>query len=78
MPTTSERITSSLTSITVDTVGLSVVLGYLVVDEGDNVGSDGGFEDSREADGGVCPLVLLAVDGDQGAGCRKGLKDSTK
>jgi len=58
-----------VTGITVDTVGLSVVLGNLVMDEGHDVGSDGSLEDGWKADRVASHFLLLVIDGDQGACC---------
>ena len=48
-----------------DAVGLTPVLGNLVVDDADNVGADGGAEHGGEADRATGHLILGAVDGDQ-------------
>jgi len=61
--------TSLVTGISVDTVGLSVVLGDFVVDEGDDVRPDGSLEDGWEADRVASRFLLLVIDGDQGARC---------
>jgi len=58
-----------VTGITVNAVGLSVVLGNLVVDEGHNVGPDGSLEDGWKADRVASHFLLLVIDGDQGARC---------
>jgi len=60
---------SLVTGITVNAVGLSVVLGNLVVDEGHNVGPDGSLEDGWKADRVASHFLLLVIDGDQGARC---------
>jgi len=60
---------SLVTGITVDAVGLSVVLGNLVMDEGHDVWPDGGLEDGRKADRVASHFLLLVIDGDQGARC---------
>jgi len=60
---------SLMTGITVDTVGLSVVLGDLVVDEGHDVGPDWSLENGWKADRVASNFLLFVIDGDQGAGC---------
>ena len=56
---------SKLTSITVDSVRLTVILGYFMMNEAYNVGPDWCLEYSRKAHGGISGLVLFRVDGDQ-------------
>lgn len=42
-----------------------MVLGNLMVDEADDIGTNGGLEDCGEADRSFGRLLLLGVDGDQ-------------
>lgn len=51
-----------------------MVLGNLVVNEAHDVGANGGLEDGREADRGLGGLILLGVDGDEGASRGQRLK----
>ena len=57
--------TGLVTSVHVDTVGLTLVLGDLVVDGGHDVGPHGGAEHGRETDGGAGADVLLIEDSNQ-------------
>jgi len=61
--------TGLVTGIPVDAVGLPVVLGDLVMDEGHDVGPDGGLENGRKADRAASYFTLVVVDGDQGTRC---------
>ena len=40
-----------------------MVLGYFMMDEADDIGTNWGLEDSWEANGGLSGLILLGVDG---------------
>jgi len=57
-----------VTSVNIDTVRLSLVLGDFVMNKGDDVGPHRGSEHSRETDGSARTLVLLGIDADQWAG----------
>ena len=63
-----------LTGITVDAVGLPVVLGNLVMDERDDVWTNGSLEDGRQAHRGLGGSPLLVIDGDKGTGSRQCLR----
>ena len=58
-------VLNKLTGITVDAVGLPVVLSDLVMDEGDNVWTNGSLEDSWKADGSLGSFIFLRVNGDE-------------
>ena len=57
------RIIFQLTSITVDSIWLTMVFGHFVVNEAHNVGTNWSLEDSRQANGSLSGLVFLRIDG---------------
>ena len=65
----------TLTSILVDGISLTTVLGDVVVDHGDHVGSDLGLVDGGQSHSDLGGLILLGVDRDDGAGGGQRLKD---
>lgn len=65
-----------ITRILIDGVGLTVVLGDLVMNEGDDVGADGSPEDGRKTDSVTGGLVLERTDRDKRASSRQRLKEN--
>ncbi len=63
-----------LTCFLADRERLPAVLGDLMVDEANDVGPDGGLEDSRKADCRLGVVSLLVVDGNQRTSLGKILK----
>ena len=56
-----------MSSVDIDAVGLTLVLGNLMMDKGDDVRTNRSSEHSWETDNSLAPNTLLRVDGDQRA-----------
>ena len=65
-----------LTSIAVDSISLTMVLGNFVVNEAHNIGPDRGLEDSRKANRGISSLVLFRIHGNLGTRRGQRLKEN--
>ena len=77
MPSTSEvSKIIKLTSITVDSICLTMVFGNFVVDEAYDVGPNGSLEDGWKANWGIGCLVFFRVNGNLGTRRRQRLKSN--
>ncbi len=64
-----------MSSVDIDAVRLTLVLGNLMMDKGDDVRTNRSSEHSWETDNSLATYTLLRVDGDQRAGSTQRLNN---